>query len=83
MEKLCFFFIKLTVANQIEILDRKIERDEAQFDLVRKAAKITILYSGNMDKCEHLVGEDLNYRPNTVEQAQLDYSPLTKCFKDF
>ena len=36
--------------------------------------------SGNLDKYEYLTGEDLNYKPSTVEQAKFDYSPLSKFF---
>ena len=66
--------------NQIKILDRKIKQNEAQYDLDRKAAKISALSSGNLDKYEYLTGEDLNYKPSTVEQAKFDYSPLSKFF---
>ena len=31
-----------------------------------------------MDK--YLTGEDLDYKPSTVEQAKFDYSPLSKFF---
>ena len=33
-----------------------------------------------MDKYEYFNGEDLNYKPSTVEQAKFGYSPLTKLF---
>ena len=33
----------MTVAGQIKILDRKIKQNEAQYDLDRKAAKISAL----------------------------------------
>ena len=36
--------------------------------------------SRNLDKCEYLTGEDLDYKPSTVEQAKFDYSPLSKFF---
>ena len=38
------------------------------------------LPSGNLDKYKYLTGEDLNYKPSTVEQAKFDYSPLGKFF---
>ena len=34
-------------------------QNEAQYDLDRKAAKISVLCSNNLDKYEHLTGEDL------------------------
>ena len=70
----------MTVADQIKMLDRKIKQNEAQYDLDRKAAKISALSSKNLDKYEYLTGEDLNYKPSTVEQAKFDYSPLSKFF---
>ena len=36
--------------------------------------------SNNLDKYEYLTGEDLGLKPNTVEQAQFEYSPLEKNF---
>ena len=41
---------------------------------------LTLLSSNNLDKYEYLTGEDLNYKPSTVEQAKFDYSPLSKFF---
>ena len=39
------------------------------------------MYSSNdLDKYEYLTGEDLNYKPSTVEQARFEYSPLSKFF---
>ena len=34
----------------------------------------------NLDKYEYLTGEDLGLKPNTIEQARLEYSPLGKIF---
>ena len=68
----------MTVTDQIKILDKRIKQNEAQYDLDRKAAKIYALSSKNLDKYEYLTGEDLNYKPITVEQAKFDYSPLGK-----
>ena len=33
-----------------------------------------------MDKYEYLTGEDLGLKPNTVEQAKFEFSPLGKIF---
>ena len=46
-------------------------QNEAQYDLDRKAAKISALSSNNLDKYEYLTGEDLGLKPSTVEQAKL------------
>ena len=68
----------MTVIDQIKILNRKIKQNEAQYDLDRKAAKISALSSNNLDKYEYLTGEDLGLKLSTVEQAK--YSPLGKIF---
>ena len=36
--------------------------------------------SYNLDKYEYLTGEDLGFKPSTVEQAKFEYSPLGKFF---
>ena len=36
--------------------------------------------SSNLDKYEYLTGEDVNYKPITVEQAKFNYSLLNKRF---
>ena len=70
----------MTKIDQIKILNRKILQNEAQYDLDRKAAKISALSSNNLDKYEYLTGEDLGLKPNTIEQARFEYSPLGKIF---
>ena len=70
----------MTAADQIKILVRKIKQNEAQYDLDRKAAKISALSSNDFDKYEYWTGEDLYLKPSTVEQARFEYSPLSKIF---
>ena len=70
----------MTITDQIKILDKKIMQNEAQYNLDRKAAKISALSSNNLDKYEYLTGEDLGLKPSTVEQAKFEYSPLGKIF---
>ena len=55
-------------------------QNEAQYDLDRKAAKISALSSNNLDKYEYLTGEDLGLKPSTVEQTKFEYSPLGEIF---
>ena len=55
-------------------------QNEAQYDLDRKAVKISVLSSNNLDKYEYLTGEDLGLKPSTVERAKFEYSPLGKIF---
>ena len=55
-------------------------QNEAQYDLDRKAAKISALSSNNLDKYEYLMGEDLDLKSSTIEQAKFEYSPMGKIF---
>ena len=55
-------------------------QNEAQYDLDRKAAKRFALSSNNLDKYEYLTGEYLGLKPNTIEQARFQFSPLGKIF---
>ena len=48
----------MTVTDQIKILNRKIKKNESQYDLDRKAAEISSLPSKNLDKYELLTNED-------------------------
>ena len=55
-------------------------QNEGQYDLDRKATKISALSSNNLDKYEYLTGKDLGLKPSTIEQARFEYSPLGKIF---
>ena len=70
----------MKVTDQINILNRKIKENEAQYDLDREAAKISALSSNNLDKYEYLTGEYLGFKPSTVEQANFEHYPLGKIF---
>ena len=70
----------MTVVDHSKLLDRKIKQNKVQYDLDRKAAKISPYASNNLDKYEYLTGEDLDYKPDTVEKAKFEYSPLGKIF---
>ena len=70
----------MTITDQVKILNKKIMQNEAQYDLDRKAAKISALSSNNLDKYEYLTGEDLGLKPSTIEQVKFEYSPLGKIF---
>ena len=72
--------MKMTITDQIKILDKNIMQNEAQYDLDRKAAKISARSSKNLDKVEYLTGEDLGLRPDNIEQVKFEYSPLGKIF---
>ena len=70
----------MTVKDQLKILDNKIRQNKADYDLYRKNAKISALSSGKLDKYEYLIGEDPGYRPDPVQKAKFEYSPLGQVF---
>ena len=72
--------MKMTVTDQIKIIDNKIRANQVQYDLDRLAAKISAYFSGDLRKYEYLTGKDLGYKPSVSEQAKFDYSPLGNIF---
>ena len=78
--KNCFILTKMTVADQAKILYRKIKQNEAQYDLDRKAAKISIPSSKNLKKYEYLTAKDLGYEPSAPEKEKFEYFPLGTFF---
>ena len=77
-KKSCRSFIKMTLTDEVKILDNKIKANQTEYD--REAAKISALSSKKLDKYEYLTGEDLGYKPGIVESAKFEYSPLGKVF---
>ena len=63
----------MTLTDQIKILDRKIMENEGQYDLDRKAAKVSALSSNNLDKYEYLTGEDLGLLLNKLNLGILHW----------
>ena len=70
----------MTVKNQLKIFYNKIRQNKADYNLYRKNTKIFSLSSGKLDKYEYLTGEDLGYRPDPVQKAKFEYSPLGQMF---
>ena len=70
----------MTKIDQLRILDNKIKANKVQYDLDREAAKISALSSGELEKYEYLSGEDLGYKPDVIQKAKFEYSPLGKVF---
>ena len=63
----------MTLTDELKILNDKI-----------KPAKISALSSKEsskeLHKYKYLTGEDLGYKPEIIEQAKFEYSPLGKVF---
>ena len=73
----------MNIKEQIKILEDKIKQNKTDFDLYRQAAKVSALNSGKLDnKYEYLTGEDLRYRPDPVQKAKFEYSPLGEIFNN-
>ena len=72
----------MTCKDQIKILDNKIKANNAQYDLDRMNAEISAYSSGDLPKYEHLTKKDLGYKPDAVEKAKFEYSPIGKVFTD-
>ena len=73
-------FIKMTVTDQLKIIDNTIKANQAQNDLDRLAANISAYSSGDLRKYEYLTGKDLGYKPSVFVQAKFDYYPLGNIF---
>ena len=70
----------MTIKEQIKILDNNIKQNNADYDLYRQNAKISALSSEELNEYEYLTGEDLGYRPDPVQKAKFEYSPLGQVF---
>ena len=62
--------------DQLKIIDNKIKANQAQYDLDRLAAKISVYSSDDLRKYEYLTSEDLGYKPSVIQKAKIGYSPL-------
>ena len=65
------------------IIDDKIKDEKIQHNINRKAAKISALSSGKIDKYEYLTGEEIlpSDQSTIRKQAKFTYSPLGKAFE--
>ena len=70
----------MTRKEQNKILDAKIESNINQYKVDRLNAEISAFSSGNLNKYEFLKRIDLSYKPNVLEQAKFEFSPLGKTF---
>ena len=70
----------MAITEQVKILDNKVRANKVQYNIDRQAAKISELSSGELEKYECLTGEDLGYKPNVVQKAKFEYTPLGQVF---
>ena len=70
----------MTRKEQIKILNDKIKSNVNQYKVDRLNAEISAFSSGNLNKYEFLTRKDLNYKPNALDKAKFEFSPLGKAF---
>ena len=70
----------MTQKEQNKILDAKIESNVNQYKVYRMNAEISAFSSGDLNKHEFLKRIDLNYKPNVLDKARFEFSPLGKTF---
>ena len=70
----------MTRKEQNKILDDKIESNIDQYKIDRLNAEISAFSSGDLNKYELLTRKDLKYKPNALDKARFEFSPLGKAF---
>ena len=65
-------------------IDDQIRDEKLQYDINRKAAKVSALSSGKISKSEYLTGEEIlpSNQKQIIQQAKFTYSPLAKTFEN-
>ena len=72
----------MTRKEQNKILDDKIESNNNQYKADRLNAEISAFSSGDLNKHEFLTRKDLNYKPNALDKARFEFSPLVRAFNE-
>ena len=70
----------MTRKEQNKILNDKIESNINQYKVDRLNAEISAFSSGDLNKYEFLTRKDLKYKPNALDKARFEFSPLGKTF---
>ena len=66
---------------QNKILDAKIESNVNQYKVDRMNAEISAFSSSDLNKYEFLTRKDLKYKPNALDKARFQFSPLGQTFR--
>ena len=67
---------------QNKILNAKIESNVNQYKVDRLNAETSAFSTGDLNKYEFLKRIDLNYKPNALDKARFEFSPLGKAFNE-
>ena len=66
----------MTKIEQDKILEDKIKSNTLNFNLNRQAAIVSAFADGDFDKYEYLTRTDLALKPNSLQRARFQDSPL-------
>ena len=72
----------MTRKEQNKTLDAKIQSNINQYKVDRLNAEISAFSSGDLKKYEFLKRIDLNYKPNALDKARFEFSPLGRAFNE-
>ena len=72
----------MTRKEQSKVLDAQIESNVNQYKVNRLNAEISAFSSGDLNKYEFLKRIDLNYKPNALDKARFEFSPLGRSFNE-
>ena len=70
----------MTCKEQNKILNDKIESNTNQYKVDRLNEEISAFSSGDLNKYEFLTRKDLKYKPNALDKARFEFSPLGQTF---
>ena len=70
----------MTRKEQSKILNDKIESNINQYKVDRLNAQVSAFSSGDLNKYEFLTRKDLKHKPNALDQARFEFSPLGQTF---
>ena len=71
----------MTRKEQNKILHDRIESNNNQYKTDGLNAEISAFSSGDLNKYEFLTRKDLNFKPNALDKARFEFSPLGKALR--
>ena len=72
----------MTRKEQNKTLDDKMEPNVNEYKIDRLNAEISAFSSGDLNKYEFLTRKYLNYKPNALDKARFEFSPLGRAFNE-
>ena len=72
----------MTRKEQNKMLDAKIESNINQYKVHRLNAEMSAFSRSDLNKYEFLKRIGLNYKPNALDKARFEFSPLGRAFNE-